>query len=205
VFNGYNPNNDNLIILNGSVGSGDADEGAAFSSGPSGYTWGNLGLGDIAMGTSSNQPNFFARGYQNDDGNFQYFMAGSELALGDVVGATQDFGSAVQFGSQSQVTGTNFYVGFALNISQTLYAGTYYGWLQFQAGPQWDCFNGSGCQTSTGSVAGDFPTMLLVAGAIAMAPSAAIEVGSYYANPFGSNTGPIDSGGSAALPSGPPT
>ena len=51
---------------------------------------------------------------------------------------------------------------------------------------------------------GEFPQMMLVAGAIAMVPFGAIEVGKYYSNPLDSGTGPYNGFGSPIFPSGPP-
>jgi hypothetical protein len=46
--------------------------------------------------------------------------------------------------------------------------------------------------------------VILVAGAMAMTPDGAIQVGQYYSNPVGSPTEPYNGSGSPIFPSGPP-
>jgi len=215
-YNGYNPQNP---YTGGTTTY--AGEGSAFFAWPSGYEWDdsvgydglNLVIDTTSAGSGGSGGWILTPWNPQDPGDNYFAYSESQVSPGDwigdtITGPTGDTanidwltdGVGVGFGSYNQVTGTDFYVGINLSFNGSGYTGVYYGWLQFEAGPQYQC--GSPCTSFDGTVGDYYPQMFLVAGALAMSPSASIQVGQFWASPVGSNVGPSYPG-PAPVPTGP--
>jgi hypothetical protein len=149
-------------------------------------------------------------GIEGYTGNYILFTEG-EVGLGDFIGINgqqsptgvtgdNNFSSntTLGFGSQNQQPGDTYYFGIAITVAANndgdQFAGTYYGWVEFEAAQPQTPPNG----------ATQSPAMYIAQAAIAMSPDGAIQVGQYYSNPVGSPTGPYNPSGSPIFPSGPP-
>jgi len=181
-----------------------------FGAGPSGWEWLSTTQAPVLILEADQNPpaQFILSAYPNtgpvnptlDPVSFGNFIGagGEQDSSGNTVGNDFVNGTSNSFGPGQ--TNDLYYFGLQLYSSVSGYNAFYYGWLAFQAGPLTYCNGGEACAGQIDT--GNWPTMYLIAGAISMAPGA-IQVGSYYANPTGSPTGPYNGSASPYYPSTP--